>query len=58
MISGILRSNRENVLNAIGRFRSSLDEIETALESGNDEQLDDLLNRAANLYSELMTAPR
>jgi prephenate dehydrogenase len=57
MISGILQSNRENVLNAIGHFRSALDEIEAALESGNFEQLDDLLIRAANRYSDLMTTP-
>jgi prephenate dehydrogenase len=58
MISGILRSNRENVLHAIGRFHSSLAEIEAALEAGNDGQLDDLLNRSANRYSELMATPR
>lgn len=50
MMSGILESNRDNVLESLGHFRSALDEIEAALRSNDAEQLDGILQKAANHY--------
>lgn len=56
MMLGVLQSNRENVIEVVRHFRAALDDIENALEEGNDIQLQALLNRAATRYAELMTA--
>jgi prephenate dehydrogenase len=56
MMLGVLQSNRENVIEGVHRFRASLDEIETALEEGNDSQLQSLLTRAETQYAVLNSA--
>jgi prephenate dehydrogenase len=50
MMMGILRSNRENVLDAIHSFRNSLAEIESALQDKNYDQLELILNRSRAAY--------
>jgi len=50
MMMGILKSNRQNVLDAIDNFRSSLDEIEFALQDENYSQLELLLNDSRQVY--------
>ncbi len=56
MMLGVLGSNREDVLEALHRFRASLDEIESALASGDDIQLQNLLNHSSSQYAELLAA--
>ncbi len=52
MMLGILKSNRDNVLNAIQSFRNSLDEIEIVLREEKYAELENLLNQAClNYYS-------
>jgi prephenate dehydrogenase len=53
MMMGILRSNRDNVLNAIQSFRQSLDEIESALQNENFVELDKVLNQSRASYHSL-----
>jgi len=53
MMIGILRSNRDNVLNAVQSFRQSLDEIESALQNENFAELDKVLNRSRTSYHSL-----
>lgn len=53
MMIGILKSNRENILNAIQNFRNSLNEIESALQNENDAQLELLLNQSRAAYQSL-----
>jgi prephenate dehydrogenase len=53
MMMGILKSNRENVLNAIHKFHNSLDEIESALQDENYIQLEFLLNQSRTTYNSL-----
>jgi prephenate dehydrogenase len=55
MMLGVLQSNRENVIEAVHCFRASLNEIETALKSSDDIQLQALLNSASARYTELIT---
>ncbi|HSK88406.1 MAG TPA: prephenate dehydrogenase/arogenate dehydrogenase family protein [Anaerolineales bacterium] len=55
MTMGILKTNRENVLNAIQAFRNSLDQIEAALESENYPQLERTLNQSRAAYQSLIT---
>lgn len=50
MMMGILKSNRENVLNAIQSFRYSLIELESALQDENYSQLELLLNQSRSSY--------
>jgi prephenate dehydrogenase len=50
MMMGILKSNRDNVLNAIQSFRTSLREIESALQDEDYEQLELILNRSHTAY--------
>ena len=50
MMMGILKSNRENVLNAIQSFRYSLTELESALQDENYSQLELLLNQSRTSY--------
>jgi prephenate dehydrogenase len=56
MMLGVLQSNRENVIEGVHRFRASLDEIETALEEGNDSQLQSLLTRTETQFAVLNSA--
>ena len=53
MMMGILKSNRENILNSIQRFRNSLNEIESALQGENYTQLEFLLNQSRATYHSL-----
>ncbi len=53
MMMGVLQSNRENILRAIQAFRSSLDQIESALQSENYPQLELLLDRSRAAYQAL-----
>jgi prephenate dehydrogenase len=53
MMMGILKSNRDNVLNAIRNFQDSLDEIESALQDENYIQLEFLLNQSRIAYRSL-----
>ena len=53
---GVLQSNRENVIEAVVRFRTALDEFETALRVEDDNQLQGLLDHAAAQYTDLMSA--
>jgi len=50
MMLGILKSNRDNVLNAIQTFRTSLDEIESVLHNENYAELENLLNNSRASY--------
>lgn len=55
MMMGILESNRENVLKAIQTFRSSLTELESALQDENYSELENLLNQAGSNYHFLIS---
>lgn len=55
MTMGILQSNRENTLNAIQSFRSSLDQIETALQNQDYAQLESILHRSHSAYQLLIS---
>ena len=50
MMLGILKSNRDNVLNAIQSFRDSLGEIEAALRDENYSELEFFLNQSRTSY--------
>lgn len=50
MMMGILKSNRDNVLNAIKAFRNSLNELETTLQAEDYSQLEHLLNQSRTSY--------
>ena len=54
MMMGILKSNRENVLNAIQSFRYSLTELESALQDKNYSQLEFLLNQSHTSYHSII----
>lgn len=54
MMIGILKSNRENVLNAIQSFRYSLTELESALQAENYSQLELLLNQSQTSYHSII----
>lgn len=56
MMMGILQSNRDNLLNAIQSFRTSLDDIETALLNNDYTELETILNRSRETYTTLTTA--
>jgi prephenate dehydrogenase len=53
MMMGILRSNRDNILNAVQFFRRSLDEIEDALQKENFAELENILNQSRSSYQSL-----
>ena len=50
MMLGVLRSNRENVLNALHGMQAELAQIESALSAGDFEKLESLLNEAQSKY--------
>jgi prephenate dehydrogenase len=50
MMLGVLRSNRENVLNALHGMQSQLAEIEAALFAGDFDKLESLLDEAQSKY--------
>lgn len=53
MMMGILKSNRDNILDSIQNFCNSLDEIESALQDENYTQLELLLNQSRTAYQSL-----
>lgn len=55
MTMGILQSNRENIINAIQSFRSSLDQIETLLQNQDNPQLEAILHRSHSAYQLLIS---
>ena len=55
MAMGILKSNRENILNAIQPFRAALDRIESVLQSEDYSQLELLLDQSRAAYHSLTT---
>ena len=50
MIMGILKSNRDNILNSIRTFRNSLNEFEFSLQEENYIELENLLNQSRTAY--------
>jgi prephenate dehydrogenase len=55
MMIGVLKSNRENVLNSIESFGDSLSQIESALQDENYTQLELILNQSRAVYQSLIT---
>ena len=55
MTLGILQTNRENILNAIQGFRTSLDDIVSALQAENYTQLEALLDESRTAYQSLIS---
>ncbi len=53
MAMGILKSNRDNILEAIQAFCNSLDEVSSALQTENYAQLEMLLDRSRAAYQSL-----
>ncbi|MCB0101090.1 MAG: prephenate dehydrogenase [Anaerolineales bacterium] len=54
MMLGVLQSNRENVLTALHGMQTQLAEIESALNAGDFEKLELILNRSQKKYQELI----
>jgi len=55
MMLGVLLSNADNVMASIASFRHSLDRLESALNSGNQESLQSVLDQSRNHYQRLTT---
>lgn len=53
MMLGVLKSNRENVLNALHALQNQLSEIESILTSENFSELEIILNRSRSTYQAL-----
>jgi prephenate dehydrogenase len=53
MMIGVLKSNRENILNSIHQFFSSLHEMELALQNENYPELEMILNQSRDSYLSL-----
>jgi prephenate dehydrogenase len=54
MMLGVLQSNADFVLASIELFRNSLDSIESALQSGNEDDLQAVLDQSRNQYHSLI----
>jgi prephenate dehydrogenase len=54
MMLDVLASNRENILQALGRFRSELDIIENILAQNDHEAFGKILSRSAERHAELV----
>ena len=54
MMLGVLRSNADNLLASIARFRDSLELIESALQKGDEEALGSVLDQSCNSYLSLI----
>ena len=54
MMLGILKSNRDHVLTAIQSFRHSLDQFESALQTEDYSQVENILNQARNSYQRVV----
>jgi prephenate dehydrogenase len=50
MMTGVLKSNRQNILNSIQQFQNSLHEMEVALQNEEYSELEDILNQSRNSY--------
>jgi prephenate dehydrogenase len=50
----VLASNRENILQALGRFRAELDIIENTLAQNDHEAFGKILSRSAERHAELV----
>lgn len=55
MTMGILKTNRENILNAILAFHNSLDQIEVALQNQDYTQLESILHRSRSSHQLLVS---
>jgi prephenate dehydrogenase len=55
MMMGVLKSNRENILNTIQTFRNSLNEISSALQTENYTQLELLLDQSRSAHQSLIS---
>ncbi len=55
MMLGVLKSNRENVLNSVKSFRDSLSQIESALQNENYPHLEFILSQSRAAYQSLIT---
>ncbi|MCC6300488.1 MAG: prephenate dehydrogenase [Anaerolineales bacterium] len=58
IMMGILKSNRDNVLNAFRSFRASLDEIEAALLNEDFTELENILNQSRSNYLAVVEGDR
>lgn len=56
MMLGVIRSNRENVLEAIGKFQEELDQLKNAILEEDDAQLDTLLETSRSHYQALVSS--
>jgi prephenate dehydrogenase len=54
MMTGVLKSNRENILNSIRQFRTSLHAMELALQNEEYHELEVILNQARVSYLSLV----
>lgn len=54
MMMGILKSNRDNVLRAIQAFRNSLNDLESALENEDFNELEYLLDQSRSSYQTMV----
>jgi prephenate dehydrogenase len=54
MMSGVLRSNRENILNAISGLQDHLAQIKSALADEDDSRLEAILDRSCSNYQHLI----
>jgi prephenate dehydrogenase len=55
MMMGVLKSNRENILQSIQQFCSSLGEMETALQNEDYAKLETILNQSRSSYLSLIS---
>lgn len=53
MMLGILKSNRDHILNALQALRTSLDEIESALQTENYAELEAIMNQSKEAHTVL-----
>jgi prephenate dehydrogenase len=53
MMSGVLRSNRENILNALSGLQDQLAQIKSALAEEDDLRLESILDRSCSIYQHL-----
>lgn len=54
MMLGVLQSNQDNILSAIQNYRSTLDQIETALQNNDVPELETILKRSRKSYNHLL----
>jgi len=54
MMMGVLKSNRNNILNAMRNFHQAFTELESALQQENDSQLELLLDQSQRAYTSII----